>query len=318
MKRNAIIMGASLLISCSSSGVEKYAAPDNKVLIINGYEASHHDFPAIGALVSYQGMKESCTVSLIKKDLALTAAHCIDEYVTKEGAVLYGRDAVFEDSCQADECAKYLHPIVAARVHPQYDDYVATENHHDFGLLLLKREIADAKPIDLLYTDDFNKVLRIGDYVTIAGYGAFSWELFGESKGGKLFAADVLITGYHNLSEIMVGENDPNKGNACFGDSGGPVYVYSRGQVQLTGVASRIAELSENEIPECGKSSIIYGLPSLEKEWIESEYKELREKYPLETDAVPSGGCQISSRPLPQAPGFLTLLLAGYFLRRRR
>ena len=241
--------------------------------------------------------------------------------------VQYGRDAIFADRCQPEECAKYLYPIAAAKVHPYYDDYSETENHHDFALLLLKREIPDAQPIELLSSSDFSKVLQIGDYVTIAGYGAYSWGLLETSKDGKLFAADVPITGYHNLAEMMVGEKDPSKGNACYGDSGGPVYVYAHGQVRLAGVASRIAEPSDKGFYECGKSGLIYGLPSLEQGWIESEYIALRAKYPLEVsvpeekkDDRATGGfsCQVSSQPSPSAVSVMALLLAGYLLRKRK
>ena len=330
MRKNAIILGASLFMGCSSSpGAGNYTVPENKISVINGYKASSKDFPSIGALVFNDGMTEACTVSIIKKDLALTAAHCVD-YDIQKAMVLYGKDEVFEDRCKSDDCAQYLFPIATAKVHSLYDDNLLTENHHDFALLLLKREITNAEPIEFLSKEDFSKVLRIGDNVTIAGYGSYNWELLGTTHNGKLFAADIPITGYYNFSEIIVGEKDPAKGNACFGDSGGPVYVYAHGQVRLTGVASRIAEPSDQGFYECGKSGIIYGLPTLEQNWIESEYKAMREKYPLEAPLVPeeskdngaTGGfsCQISSQSPSSttSSGLIGLLLAGYLLRKRK
>ncbi len=325
MRNKVVMLGTSLLMGCSSAGAENYTAPENKTLVINGYEASYQDFPSIGALVLDEGITESCTVSIIKKDLALTAAHCIGDDI-KQAMVLYGKDGTFDHRCKAEECTPYLYPLATAKVHPLFNDNSPTENHHDFALLLLKREIPNAEPIEFLSSADFNKVLQIGDTVTIAGYGSYQWELLGNTEHGKLHAADVPITDYHNFNEIVIGEKDPSKGNACFGDSGGPVYVYAHGQVRLTGVASRIAEKSDKGFYECGKSGIIYGLPSLEQQWIDSEYKTLREKYPLEVpeeskDNRATGGfsCQVSSQSESSpAPGLMALLLAGYLLRKRK
>ncbi len=307
-----------------------FDAPKNKELIVNGYEASVENFTSVGAFVYHGGTKSICTVSFIKKDLALTAAHCIDpESYNTNGLggsdpdyVLYGRDKVFEEYCEdQDLCSKHLFHVVAGIRHPKYDGSLENDNNYDLALLLLEREIPDLEPIDFLPKNQFETALEVGDVVTIAGYGGHYNDLFEEMSYGKLYAAEVPITRYHNHAEIVVGEKDPTKGNACHGDSGGPIYVYSHGKVQLSGVASRIAEQVDG-LWRCGYG-IIYGLPTLEQEWIESEHERLREKYPLvvpaeENTLYPSGGanCQFSNQQ--SGKSLLGLLLGLYAIRRRK
>ncbi|MEK6809642.1 MAG: trypsin-like serine protease, partial [Nanoarchaeota archaeon] len=168
------------LYGCAVPVADPIDGPGSKTLILNGYEGSSENFPAIGAYVDDGGMDAICTVSFIRKDLALTAAHCISPDGSETNGlgyydpeyVLHGRNETFNEYCEeGDPCNKYLHHVVAATRHPKYDDYADTENHHDFALLLLEREIADAEPIELLPNTLFEEALAIGDTVTIAGYG---------------------------------------------------------------------------------------------------------------------------------------------------
>src|SRR3989338_2054793 len=290
MKKTLAAICTSLSVGCSSQANNSATENVNTAesFILNGYKASHKDFPSIGALVYDAGMSELCTVSMIRKDLALTAAHCLIGDFPTTRYLLYGYDKVFKEGCE--EC---LYPIAVSVAHPKYNELSGEKNRYDLALLLLNKEVTSAKPIALLPPTGFKEILNIKNIVTIAGYGAYKSNAF-DFENGKLYAADVPITGYFNDAEIIVGEKDPVKGNACYGDSGGPIYVSFEGKNQLAGVASRIPEKVDG-YNQCGYG-VVYGIPSLEKEWIESEYKKIRGKYPLvvpeEINPEIPAGCQ--------------------------
>lgn len=329
---------ALAFFGCAVPAADQFDSPKNNKLILNGYEGSFEDFPSIGAFVYEGGTEENCTVSLIRKDLALTAAHCINpDSLNPESLgeldpkfVMHGRNEVFWQYCEKEQCDKHLYKVTAAVRHPQFKlNDTNTENRYDFALLLLEREIPDTEPIELLPKIKFEEALKLDNIVTIAGFGGHYEDLFTDLVYGKLYAANIPITDFYNNAEIIIGEKDPTKGNACFGDSGGPAYVYSHDKVQLAGVASRIPEQT-NDKWQCGYG-IIYGLPTLEEVWIESEYERLRKKYPLATpvdqnrdqDWYIEGkvSCQFSpssSNSSSTSSGILAILLLSYALKRRR
>ena len=324
MRKSLIALCTSLLSGCAVPIENADQYPLKHPLIVNGYEASYRDFPSIGALVDVGGTQSHCTVSFLKKDLTLTAAHCLDYGALSNKFILYGYDQVFEEQCR--EC---VYSLAAGQVHPEYDNRKHGDNWHDLALLLLEEEVSEVEPIPILQPSEFETALRIGNMVTIAGYGAYG-EYDNVSGSGKLYAADVPITGHLNEYEIMLAGEELTQGDACYGDSGGPAYVYAHGKVQLTGVTSRAPPGS---VYKCGEGTI-YTLPGRYVEWIENTYQELREEYPLkkpapmdhDTEAAavnenglyPSGGCQLSPQKSSTNGIFFTLLLAGYFMRRRK
>jgi len=335
MKKTLAALCTSLLAGCAVPAVENNDNyPLNHPFIVNGYEASYRDFKSIGALTDEDGTYAFCTGSFIKKDAFLTAAHCLDYGALSNKFILCGYDQVFEEPCK--EC---VYPLAAGKVHPEYHYHKYNEpgeNWYDLALLLLEEEIPDVEPIPILKLHEFETALRIGNMVTIAGYGAYG-EYDNVKGSGKLYAADVPITGRPNEDEIMLGGEELSQGDACYGDSGGPAYVYAHGRVQLTGVTSRSPPGS---VYKCGEGTI-YTLPGRYVDWIEDTYKELREEYPLKkpkkpvqidngVEAVPvseetkedllypSGGCQLSLQSRSTSSFFFVSLLAGYFLRRRK
>ncbi len=323
MKKLLTTLCTSLLAGCANHVCDAPTSPEREPFVVNGYEASYQDFPSIGAMVSPGGTQAHCTVSFVKNDLALTAAHCLE--VGLVSFILYGYDEEFEEPC--DES---LYTIVASKMHPDYKESKYSNNWRDLALLLLEEEVPDVEPISILQPSEFETALRLGNMVTIAGYGAYG-EYDYVSGSGKLYAADVPITGHLNEYEIMLAGEELTQGDACYGDSGGPAYVYAHGKVQLTGVASRAPPGS---FYKCGEGTI-YTLPGRYAEWIENTYQELREEYPLkkpmpidqDTEAVavnenwlyPSGGasCQFSPSS-SNGSSLLGLLLGLYALRRKR
>jgi len=288
-------------------------APQNDTDVINGQEALHKEFPTIVALTRNNGKSEFCSGTLLKADLVLTAAHCIESMSLKHSHVVYGHENIL--NCDKN-CILSMH---SARAHP---DYVKNNDvWYDIALILLEDKIPNATTAKLLPYDDYIPLLDDNSVVTIAGYGrAYTpgppqpppppkftirldpklgirfIQLNASYTSGVLFSAEVPIIS-RNDYEIHVGEDDPTAPNACYGDSGGPIYVNNNGITYVTGVASRIPP---NKPIECGHG-VLYSLPGLYVDWIEKTYVELTdEKDARPPPPVGTGGSP--AIPVPPPP----------------
>lgn len=330
--KNIALLFLLLTLACTGSVYENseiYSKDQSS--IINGHKASVEDFPSIGALVTNEGTNQVCTVTLIKKDLALTAAHCVEHGLNGYHYVLHGYDAVLEDPCK--EC---VYEIEDNAIHPDYSKQ--EEDWHDIAIILLKEEI-DVEPSNIMDPDLFKLVVQEGDLVTIAGYGIYDYNgPWSNYESGELHAAEVPFGGYHSENEVYIGETVPGTPNACYGDSGGPVYVTYEDQVFVTGVANRLAEQIDNHY-ECGVK-LVYTLPGKYHNWIEDTYIEMKlaaqenkEEESKETDPPiipglewaneeipilkPGGGCNMSNSNTGYGGLLLLLIGAGLAVRRK-
>lgn len=323
------------IIACSSPKQEALPSPpQNKEFVLNGYKAEHSQFPSIVALVDKQASTVWCTGSLIKPDLILTAAHCIPYSYPKFYSIAYG----FSDPTEADP--EDLNSVRDRKVHPDYDPWVGEDAWHDVGLILLAEEIEGPEIVNILSPEDYDELLVVGESIfTIAGYGQ---HIQGE-MGVELYAADdvPLIERYE--FEMLIGEDNPEAPNLCFGDSGGPTYIYSDDVPYLTGITSRAPPGTTG----CGHGAMVT-LPGQYLEWIEEAYENMKVEpeedpttaasssyisashsvsvgsgggpfpTPNTEELVPSGGCGCSvSQPFNYVYFVFFVLLLSLILSRR-
>jgi hypothetical protein len=169
--------------------------------------------------------KTYCSGVVIARDLVLTAAQCISP-ATRHGII--GFDA-----------PRTLKKVAGTIVHPDWDS-TAILRHRvtaDVALLKLALPLPPAyMPVPLADP----KVVAVGSQVTVAGYGTAKP---GDGKsGGKLRAAVLVVIGNPGTVQIRLVDPD-RKGDvaglgACKGDSGGPVFEESDGQLAVLGLMS--------------------------------------------------------------------------------
>ena len=127
-------------------------------------------------------------------------------------------------------------------VHPKYSD---RRNAYDAAVLELKSPVHGIEPIKLA-TRKQNFLEKPGKSVTVAGWGATAQSRLGESYPNRMHEAQIPVRtdnfgrsafGSYYVSRLMVAAGKDGR-NACFGDSGGPIFKKVGGSWRQIGVTS--------------------------------------------------------------------------------
>lgn len=218
--------------------------------MVGGAQPSNISSPVM--IVGSRG--NSCTGTLIARDLVLTAAHCV---LPNADYKLVQFDANRQPS---------LRDTARVERHPQFS--MATFLSHrataDVALIKLAAPLGNVQPAVIS-----NERLSVGpgDRFAVVGFGLT--ERGNGRTGGTLRAASLVATGKPGNLQIRLydpatrGER-PGLG-ACTGDSGAPVYSERGGQFAMIGVVSWSTGPSNTE--GCGGLTGVTPL-SLYRGWI--------------------------------------------------
>lgn len=172
-----------------------------------------------------------CTASLVAKDLAVTAAHCVTPSSPSHPAVLtllFGKNI---HSVDANHTRLVDRVEVPAEWNPHASAATDTSDValvHFTGGLPLGYSASDLLP--------FDQTLSAGQSVELAGYGISNASA--DAGAGILRKTQVKIANPHySVSEVQLDQSQG--GSACHGDSGGPAYVVISNHPYLFGITSR-------------------------------------------------------------------------------
>lgn len=221
--------------------------------VVGGSQVPKGDWEDAAGIV--YGGSVSCTGTLIAPDLVLTAGHCAGGITSVILAT--------NDYRSGGEQIGVQRTI----------EYPNSWGTVDVAVLILK-EASSATPRTIArgcVLDD----LADGSPVTIVGYGAT--DVWGTQYGTKLMEAETTVND-HDCSELWSGCNaavspggEISAGgggiDACYGDSGGPLYLNTDHGDYLVGVTSR----AYNGVYAPCEDGGIYGRPDYVVSWIESE-----------------------------------------------
>ena len=202
-----------------------------------------------------------CTGTLIRSDIALTAAHCIQPGGPKP-VLIFGPDLHSPDAVHRQADAVAVNPKWATNQGRGMDQGDIALVKFDGGLP------AGYKKVSTVGTD---AAIKPGEKVTLAGYGINNAKT--RTGAGILRKTQVAITNNRpGQSEMIL---DQTKGHgACHGDSGGPAYVSQGRKVTLAGVTNRGYP---NNSPDDCKHQVVYTKVPAYKKWIASNEKKLEQ-----------------------------------------
>ncbi|WP_413944176.1 S1 family peptidase [Bdellovibrio sp. HCB-162] len=260
------VLSVSLLAGCSSS---KDASAPNQCVpasqmdgIIGGVKVSATDLLAkkVVLLVMTSGDQGSiCTGTPISKNVILTAAHCVKN--ADKVTVVFHTDITCESGFSKDKQS------ITASDFLYHKDYSGQSNaENDVALVKLPKSIPADYQVSKIYD---GKSPLSSDEVTLAGYGITS-----ETGEGSMFLRTTKKSFKSDLrmTSTNVVMSQPENG-ICSGDSGGPVFVEVRGELQILGVNSVVT--GRNEATVCHGRGVSMYAPYYQ-DWVERQTPNLR------------------------------------------
>jgi len=200
--------------------------------IIGGERVNDNDKIAVSTVALVQPSGHSfCSGTLVTPKHVVTAAHCLADYREDTLLIAFGTKAK-------------LGSFVLENLRATKEFKV----HEDFRAFALRLPLAPPADIAILELHEdapaefksavvltARSSLSVGQDIILAGFGVTSTET---PSSGVLNKVDTeVIATSSRMKEFTFG-NSPGK-SACSGDSGGPAYIESDGQLVLIGVTSR-------------------------------------------------------------------------------
>ena len=240
------------------------AVPSGRV--INGFSDTGNTYKSVGRMIftvvgpNPRGFPigtilNSCTVTLIEPDVALTAGHCVASSAQNgqppwlRAVATFDRDNSLDESKWIDFAGTAVHPTMPHCMGPCSGDG-GDPGVQDTGLIFLASPVPGITPSKLAPRNALEVVERLQHIfnfnapMAFAGYGTTNY------NGGQFEHSNSRRIGIFTFVQIQdqqwaSWEKGPSGG--CYGDSGGPIFVYGGWQQRIVATISDAGDTCTEE-----------------------------------------------------------------------
>lgn len=236
-------------------------------LIIGGVDMTAHDPIQRSTAAMYEPSSNGtggalCTASLIGKNTALTAAHCVQKG-TYAPVMIFGPNVRSPDSVHL--------PVTGVSVNPDWQKKQGRGmDQGDIAVVKFAGKIPPGyHPATM---DSPNSEIKKGDAAILAGYGVSNART--HEGAGILRKTSVAVDSVRKGKSEMVLDQSHGRG-ACHGDSGGPAYFQRGKKMVLGGVTNR--SYPNSAADDCAHK-VVYTKVSAYRPWIKKSEEQLNKK----------------------------------------
>ena len=229
-------------LAAAAAVVATLCLPSQAAAIIGGTDDTANRFQSVGTLQLQDDGDwfDFCSGTLVRQDVVLTSAHCVDFFTAAVGDPEGPDDLRVSFDAAPDEDSTYyiadhivIHPDWLARSslpNPSSNskhEYLEPGNE-DIALIFLREDVAGATPSPIADAGYLDGLDLASETFTVVGYGTDAF-ITGSAASPEAITVYDGVRSYRDVSVLPAQDAFPDRfvkitRSVCFGDSGGPLF----------------------------------------------------------------------------------------------